>query len=107
MHAGVRRFLAYSPRGPLGRRRPGIFRVRGGVAIDRGETKIKIEGEMIVAAMDRSVGTETRGDTIVGGSRGIVIENVCGADVIGGDMMIDDRPIREGCGPQLMIGTKG
>ena len=63
--------------------------------------KIEIGGETIVGIMamvvNRLIGTETEGETIAGGPRGIVTGTVCGADATGGDVMIADRLIHEGC----------
>ena len=75
----------------LGRRTPGIPESREGAGVDRGETRIETEEEMIVgiiAVMNRSIGTEIGGETIAGGPRGSVTGTVRGADVTGGDVMM-------------------
>ena len=100
-HVGVRMSLVRPPEGPLGLRTPGIPESREGAGIDRGETKIVIEGETIVgiiAVMNRLIGTEIEGGMIAGGPKGIVTRTVRGADATGGDVMTADRLIHKGCG---------
>ena len=100
-HVGGLMFLARLSGGPLGLRTPGILESRGGAGIDRKETKIETEGEMIVgiiAVMNPLIEIGIEGETIAGDPRGIVIGTVRGADVTGGDVMIADRLIHEGCG---------
>ena len=96
--------MSPAPAGPLGLRTPAILESRGGAGIDREETKIETEGEMIVgiiAVMNRLIETGIEGETIAGDPRGIVIGAVRGADVTGGGVMIADRLIHEGCGRYL------
>ena len=50
-----------------------------------------------LAMMNRLIETETEGGMIAGGPRGIVTGTVRGADATGGDVMIADRLIHEGC----------
>ena len=106
--------LARPPEGPLGLRMPGICESREGAGVDRGETKIVIEGETIVgiiAVMNRLIGTEFEGGTIAGGPKGIVTGTVRGADATGGDVMtagrrpIGLRPTSNGrrCGVMIAI----
>ena len=80
--------------------RPGIPERREGAGINRGETKIEIEGETIfgiIVVMNRSIKTEIEGE-IAGDPRGITTGAVRGAGVTGGGVMIADRLNHEGCG---------